>query len=70
MIVEILASDLPGLRCGPAPDGSFYENIHVRLARHIGTVDLDSGDADSARWVFELTVRDRGDGVDITGPFA
>jgi hypothetical protein len=43
MIVEILASDLPGLRCGPAPDGSFYENIHVRLARHIGTVDLDPG---------------------------
>jgi hypothetical protein len=23
MIVEIRGSDLPGLRCGPAPDGNF-----------------------------------------------
>jgi hypothetical protein len=31
MIVEIRGSDLPGLRCGPAPDGNFDENIHVGL---------------------------------------
>lgn len=61
--------DLPGLRCGPAPDGSFYENIHVGLARRTETVDLVPGDADSARRVFEVTVRDRDDGIDITGPF-
>jgi hypothetical protein len=69
MIVEILGSELPGLRCGLAPDGSFYENIHVGLARRTETVDLVPGDADSARWVFEVTVRDRDDGIDITGPF-
>jgi hypothetical protein len=69
MIVEILGSKLPGIRCGPAPDGSFYENIHVGLARRTETVDLVPGDADAARWVFEVTVRDRDDGIDITGPF-
>jgi Family of unknown function (DUF5990) len=69
MIVEILGSELPGLRCGPAPDGSFYENIHVGLARRTETVDLVPGDADSARWVFEVTVHGRNDGIDITGPF-
>ncbi|HEY3214227.1 MAG TPA: DUF5990 family protein [Actinomycetota bacterium] len=69
MIVEILGSELPGLRCGPAPDGSFYENIHVGLARRTETVDLVPGDGDSARWVFEVTVHDRNDGIDITGPF-
>lgn len=63
MIVEILGSELPGLRCGPASDGSFYENIHVGLARRTETVDLVPGDADSARWVFEVTVRDRDDGI-------
>jgi Family of unknown function (DUF5990) len=69
MIVEILGSDLPGLRCGPGPDGSFYENIHVGLARRAETVDLVPGDTNSARWAFEVTVRDLDDGLDITGPF-
>jgi hypothetical protein len=40
-----------------------------RPARRTETVDLVPGDADSARWVFEVTVRDRDDGIDITGPF-
>jgi Family of unknown function (DUF5990) len=69
MIVEILGSDLPGRRCGPAPDGSFYENIHVGLARRTETVDLVPGDAASARWAFEITVRDSEDGLDVGGPF-
>ena len=68
MIVEILGSDLPGRRCGPAPDGSFYENIHVGLApTETETVDLVPGDA--ARWAFEVTVRQSEDGFDVTGPF-
>ena len=69
MIVEILGSDLPGRGCGPAPDGSFYDNIHVGLARQTETVDLVPGDAASARWAFEVTVRELDDGIDITGPF-
>jgi hypothetical protein len=52
MIVEILGSDLPGRRCGPAPDGSYYMNIHVGLARRTETVNLVPGDAASARWTF------------------
>jgi Family of unknown function (DUF5990) len=51
------------------PDGSFYENVHVGLARRAETVDLVPGDANSARWAFEVTVRDLDDGLDITGPF-
>jgi len=69
MIVEIRGSDLPGRRCGPAPDGSFYENIHVGLARRTETVDLVPGDAETARWEFEITVRDLEDAFDIGGPF-
>jgi len=59
----------PGIRCGPAPDGSFYENNHVGLARGAETVDLCPGDATSARWAFEVTVRELDDGVDVGGPF-
>lgn len=69
MIVEIHGNDLPGIRCGPAPDGSFYENIHVGLARGTETVDLFPGDATSARWAFEVSVRELDDGVDVGGPF-
>jgi hypothetical protein len=69
MIVEILGSDLPGRRCGPARDGSFYENIHVGLARRTETVDLVPGDATSARWAFEVTVREGEEGFDVGGPF-
>lgn len=69
MIVEIHGSDLPGIRCGPAPDGSFFENIHVGLARGAETVDRFPGDAASARWTFEVRVRELDDGVDVGGPF-
>ena len=69
MIVEIRGSELPGRRCGPAPDGGTYENIHVGLARRTDTVDLVPGDAASARWEFEVTVRDLEDGLDVGGPF-
>ena len=69
MIVGIRGSDLPGRRCGPAPDGSFYENIYVGLARRTETVELVRGDAETARWEFEITVRDLEDGFDVGGPF-
>jgi hypothetical protein len=69
MIVEILGSDLLGRRCGPAPDGSFDEDIHVGLARRTETVDLVPGDAASARWAVEVTVRNLDDGIDVAGPF-
>lgn len=69
MIVEIRGKDLPGRRCGPAPDGSFYENIHVGLARRTETVELLPGDAEIARWEFEITLRDVEGGFDVGGPF-
>jgi hypothetical protein len=69
MIVEIRGSDLPGRRCGPGPDGGFYENIHVGPARRTETVDLVPGDAASARWAFEVTVLEGDDGFDVGGPF-
>lgn len=68
-IVEIHGNDLPGRRCGPAPDGTFYENIHVGLARGAETVDLIPGDAASARWSFEVSVREFDDVIDVGGPF-
>jgi hypothetical protein len=70
LTVEIVGSDLPGRRCGPDPDGRWYEDICVGLARGKDTVELVRGDAPSARWAFEMTVRRLEDGeVDFGGPF-
>ncbi len=70
MIVEIRGHDLPGRSCGPGPGGCWYENIHVGLARGTDTVELVPGDAPSARWEVEVTLREGSDGVtDFRGPF-
>ena len=70
MAVEIRASDLPGRRCGPTPDGDSYENIHVGIMRRGDTIELVPGDAPSARWQVEVTVRGGDDGaLDYGGPF-
>jgi Family of unknown function (DUF5990) len=69
VIIEIRGHDLPGLRCGPSPEGGDYENIHVGLARKNDTIDLVPGDAESAAWELEVRVKDGPDGgFDCTGP--
>jgi hypothetical protein len=68
--VEIRGSDLPGLACGPGPQGQMFTNVHVGLARKSETVELRPGDSDSVRWTFEITVRRSDDGrFDFGGPF-
>lgn len=70
MVVEIRGRDLPGRRCGPTPDGGSYENIHVGIVRRGETIELVPGDAPSARWQLEVTVRSGDDGtLDFGGPF-
>lgn len=70
LTVEIRGSDLPGQRCGPNPEGRMYGNVHVGLARRADTVELVRGDAPSARWAFEVTVRrDEQGTLDFGGPF-
>jgi hypothetical protein len=79
VIVVIDGIDLPGIRCGPNPEGGWYENIHVGLAvrgaraeglavegRPWKVTQLFPGDADSTRWEFEVVVKDGGD---FGGPF-
>jgi hypothetical protein len=67
--VEIVGTDLPGHACGPSPDGGTYQDIHVGLKRAQETIDLVPGDAQEARWTFEIVVK-RGDGsLDFGGPF-
>lgn len=48
-----------------------YDDVHVGLARRAETVELVPGDARSARWTFEITVRrdDDDDAFDFDGPF-
>lgn len=78
MVLE--GSDLPGIRCGPNPEGGWYENIHVGVAvrgvraeglavdgRPWKVADLVPGDAESARWEMDVTVKDGGG--DFGGPF-
>jgi Family of unknown function (DUF5990) len=67
--VVIEGSDLPGRRCGPDPDGRWYENVHVGLARGMATEQLIPGDADRARWAFDIDLRETDDGAyDFGGP--
>lgn len=68
--VRIEGSDLPGRRCGPDPDGLWYENVHVGLARGTETDDLVPGDADRARWAFDVDLRETDTGAfDFGGPY-
>lgn len=70
MVVEIEGTDLPGRRCGPNPEGAWYENIHVGISRRSAAVDLVPGDAASATWRVDVTVKPVGDaGLDFGGPF-
>ena len=66
---EIVGTDLPGRSCGPGLDGRMYDNVHVGLWSRSGPVELVRGDAAVARWRFQASVRQDGDGLDIRGPF-
>jgi hypothetical protein len=83
MIVVVEGANLPGRRCGPSPEGPWYENIHVGLCtrgkppegalavalRPWTLLGLVRGDAPAARWEMDIIVRDYADGVDFGGPF-
>jgi hypothetical protein len=82
MNVVVEGFDLPGIRCGPNPEGGWYENIHVGLAvrgaraeglavdgRPWKVADLFPGDADETRWEFEVLVKGAGSELDFGGPF-
>ena len=64
--VEIKGSDLPGKRCGPDSDGLWYENIHVGVYRNHESFDRVPGDADSARWAFDIVVKEDEEGISIS----
>ena len=67
--VRIEGNDLPGRRCGPDLDGLWYENVHVGLARGTATDELVPGDADRARWAFDVDLRTTDTGeFDFGGP--
>jgi hypothetical protein len=68
--VEIEGVDLPGGRCGPDPDGDWYDNVHVGLARGRETVEQVPGDAPSARWIFDVAIKtDDAGALDFGGPY-
>jgi Family of unknown function (DUF5990) len=70
LTVEIHGTDLPGRRCGPSPEGRMFEDIYVGIRYRADTRDLVPGDAPSASWEFEVTVRRDEDGAfDFTGPY-
>ena len=68
--VEIEGRDLPGRRCGPGPEGFWYENIHVGVWRQRQPTQLVPGDADQALWSFEMTLKvDDSGQLDFGGPY-
>jgi hypothetical protein len=85
LTVVIDGYDLPGLSCTPVPDQLGYRNVHVALGGPAGpagdrpalvvpgkpglAIEPVPGDAPSARWEVEITVRRDEDGFDFSGPF-
>ena len=66
----IEGTDLPGRHCGPDLDGHWYQNVHVGVARGQATEDLVPGDADQARWSFDIDLRETDTGaLDFGGPY-
>jgi Family of unknown function (DUF5990)/Domain of unknown function (DUF5655) len=76
--------DLPGLSCQPEPDGTRHQNIHVALHMNKARGDRPAlampgspwlaaepvpGDAPSARWELEVTVKRGDEGLDFGGLF-
>jgi len=56
---RIVATDLPGRTCGPS------DEVQVGVQRGRDAIDLVPGDADGARWEFEVDVRNGR----FTGPY-
>jgi hypothetical protein len=70
MQVTIEGFDLPGRCCGPNPDGGVYENVHVGLRCRKDAIELTPGDAETARWDFDITVKPGStSAIDFGGPF-
>ncbi len=70
MRVTIEGHDLPGLTCGPGPEGTPYENIQVALKHRGGPTEPRPGDAETVAWSFEVRVRSTDDGtLDFGGPY-
>ena len=84
LTVLIDGYDLPGLSCQPEPDGTRHRNIHVALHMNKARGDRPAlvmpgspwlaaepvpGDAPSARWELEVTVKRGDEGLDFGGLF-
>ena len=84
LTVLIDGYDLPGLSCHPEPDGTRHQNIHVAVHMNKARADRPAlvmpgspwlaaepvpGDAPSARWEVEVTVKRGDEGLDFGGLF-
>ena len=82
LTVLIDGYDLPGLTCRPEPGGSGHRNVHVALSGKVRdrpflvvpdrpglAIEPVPGDAESARWELQITVRRDADGFDFSGLF-
>jgi hypothetical protein len=70
LVVTVEGFEMPGRSCAPVDADERYENVHVGVQRRNEVVDLIPGDAQNARWRFEVTVRALDDGTtDFAGPF-
>jgi hypothetical protein len=82
LVVVVDCSDLPGRSFQAGPDAPIYRNVHLALRgtskdrRTLVTpgnpwqaTEPVPGDARSARWEVEVTVRRGDDGFDFGGPF-
>lgn len=69
LMVHVEGFDMPGISCAPEGAGQCYDNVHVGVQRRREVVETVRGDADEARWSFEVVVKHDGDDVDFGGPF-
>lgn len=68
MRIDLVATSLPGRSfgagCGPDPSVG-AGNVHVGIQKRKEPTELFPGDADGARWSFDVEVKDDGD---VKGP--
>jgi hypothetical protein len=67
--MRIEGFEMPGISCAPHDAPQRYDNVHVGIQRGKEVVELYPGDAPSAEWSFQVTVKHVDGGLDFGGPF-
>lgn len=72
LVLRIIGTELPGLRCGPAEKFALQDGVHVAVQRKDRPDDLldpQPGDAERVSWSLTCTVTSDEAGLALSGPY-